>query len=182
MQTPQDSSRSHSFAADSPERPAEQPGGTGDEFQFIIADIPVDGSPASQRGGYTKIHARETRLNFEMRNTREGLPFNRAFIEMDFFVETSLAPRLRHAYLQWGNFLAGRTWTTLTEMRSLPFLLDFAYGDALYGGRTAQIRWQQQANSNINWAVGIEEWNDSAIANVDNLSGMAQSSLPLAPC
>jgi len=83
--------------------------GTGDEYSFETPTIPVEGTPGPQPGSYTKIHARETRFSFEVRNSREGLPFNKGFLEMDFFDEGNTAPRLRHAYLQWGNLLAGQT-------------------------------------------------------------------------
>jgi hypothetical protein len=153
--------------------------GTGDEFQFITPTIPVEGAPGPQPGSYTNIHFRETRFSFEVRNAREGLPFNKAFIEMDFFDESNNAPRLRHAYLQWGNFLAGQTWTTLTVLPQLPFLLDFAYGDAIFGGRAALIRWDQKIDDHWSWAVAIEDWADDAIANPYDLPGTARSEWPL---
>ena len=146
--------------------------GTGDPYQFVTATIPVPGAANSpQPGGYTKVHVKESRFNFEVRNTSENAPFTKVFFEMDFFDESSYAPRLRHAYLQYGNLIVGQTWTTLTEMRSLPFLIDFAYGDALYGGRTPQIRWQQPLGEKFSWAVGLESWNDGAIENPSMLSG-----------
>ena len=153
--------------------------GTGDEFQFVTPTIPVEGAPGPQPGSYTNIHARETRFSFEVRNAREGLPFNKAFLEMDFFDESNTAPRLRHAYLQWGNLLAGQTWTTLTVLSQLPFLLDFAYGDALYGGRTAQLRWDQKIDGNWSWAAAIEDWADDAVANPYDLPGTARADWPL---
>jgi len=73
--------------------------GTGDKYQFITPTIPVEGAPGPEEGSYTTIHARESRYNFEVRNAREGLPFNKAFLEMDFYDESNTAPRLRHAYV-----------------------------------------------------------------------------------
>lgn len=151
--------------------------GTGDEYQFVTTTIPVNGTPPP--GSYSNIHAKETRFSFEMRNTREGIPFNKAFIEMDFFDETSTAPRLRHAYFQWGKFLAGQTWTTLTGLNMLPFLLDFAYGDALYGGREALVRWDQQREGAVSWAVALEDWNADSVDNPFNLPGEARYTFPL---
>jgi hypothetical protein len=153
--------------------------GTGDELQFTTPSIPVKGAPGPQSGSYTNIHARETRFSFDVRNAREGLPFNKGVIEMDFFDASNTAPRLRHAYLQWGNLIAGQTWTTLSVLPQLPFLLDFAYGDALYGGRAAQIRWDQKIDANWSWAVAIEDWVDDAVANPYDLPGKARSEWPL---
>ena len=153
--------------------------GTGDEYSFVTPTIPVEGAPGPQPGSYSKIHTRETRFSFEVRNSRAGLPFNKGFLEMDFFDENNTAPRLRHAYLQWGNLLAGQTWTTLTFLSQLPFLLDFAAGDALYGGRTAQVRWDQKMSDNWSWAVALEDWQDEAIANPYDLQGTARSDWPM---
>jgi hypothetical protein len=151
--------------------------GTGDEFSFVTPTIPVNGVPPG--GAYSNIHARETRFSFEMRNEREGLPFNKAFIEMDFFDEGSTGPRLRHAYFQWGNFLAGQTWTTLSQLDMLPFLLDFAYGDALYGGRQALVRWQQKESDRFSWAVALENWNSEGVENESGVPGVARYTIPL---
>ena len=153
--------------------------GTGDEFQFVTATIPVPGAPGPQPGSYTNIFARESRFSFEVRNGREGLPFNKGFLEMDFYDENNFAPRLRHAYLQWGNLLAGQTWTTLTVLQQLPFLLDFAYGDAIFGGRTALVRWEQKVNDHWSWAAALEDWPDESIANPYDLAGTARSDWPL---
>ena len=155
--------------------------GTGDPYQFIVSGIPVDGAANSpQPGSYTQIHAKETRFNFEMRNVSPDLPFNKAFIEMDLFNYDSPGVRLRHAYFQYGHLIVGQTWTTLTEMRALPFLVDFAYGDSLYGGRAAQVRWEQPVSDSFSWAIGIEDWNDGAIDNsAGSLAGTARARLPL---
>ncbi|MEE4264067.1 MAG: hypothetical protein V2I56_15370, partial [Desulfobacteraceae bacterium] len=115
----------------------------------------------------------------EVRNARDGLPFNKGFLEMDFFDLKNTAPRLRHAYVQWGNLLAGQTWTTLTVLSQLPFLLDFAYGDALYGGRAAQLRWDQKVDNNWSWAAAIEDWPDNAVGNPYNVPGTARAEWPL---
>jgi hypothetical protein len=153
--------------------------GTGDEFQFVTPTIPVKGAPGPQPGSYTNIHARESRFSFEVRNARDGLPFNKGFLEMDFFDLKNTAPRLRHAYVQWGNLLAGQTWSTNTVLAQLPFLLDFAYGDALFGGRYAQIRWDQKIDDNWSWATAIEDWPDNAVANPYDLPGTARAEWPL---
>ena len=154
--------------------------GTGDHYQFTTATIPVEGASNSpQPGGYTQVHARESRFNLELRNTSENAPFTKVFFEMDFFDESSYSARLRHAYFQYGNLIAGQTWTTLTEMRSLPFLIDFAYGDALYGGRAAQVRWQKRVNDRFSWAVALEDYDNGAIENPGTLAGTARSWTPL---
>jgi opacity protein-like surface antigen len=154
--------------------------GTGDRFQFTTATIPVDGASNSpQPGGYTQVHAKESRFNFEVRRDIENAPLTKVFFEMDFWDESSYSPRFRHAYFQYGNLIVGQTWTTLSELRSLPFLIDFAYGDALYGGRTAQVRWQQPVNDRFSWAVALEDYDSGGIENPNALAGTARSWTPL---
>ncbi|MBW2508626.1 MAG: hypothetical protein JRE81_08355 [Deltaproteobacteria bacterium] len=155
--------------------------GTGDPFQFVTATIPVPGDPDSpQPGGYTQVHAKESRINFELRNTGEKAPFTKIFFEIDFFDEQNpVGVRLRHAYFQYGNLIAGQTWTTLSFLTTLPFLIDFAYGDALYGGRDFQVRWQQPVNDRFSYAVALENFNFRAIGNPSDLPGTARTWLPL---
>ena len=152
--------------------------GSGDPSQFLISQIPVNGSP--QSGSYSEFQMRETRFNFEVRNTSSGQPESKFFTEFDFFEgSNSSNPRLRHAFFQYGNLLVGQTWTTLTELRQLPLFLDFAAGDSLFGGRTVQVRWEQEIDSQFDWAIALENFNDSGISNPSGLSGTARSRLPL---
>lgn len=58
-------------------------------------------------------------------------------------------------------------------------MLDFAYGDALYGGRNAQLRWEQKIDDNWSWATAIEDWSDDAVSNPYEVSGEARSDWPL---
>ena len=152
--------------------------GSGDSSQFLISEIPVDGNP--QPGSYSEFQMRETRFNFEVRNTLPGEPESKFFTEFDFFGgSNSSNPRLRHAYFQYGNLLVGQTWTTLTELRQLPLFLDFAAGDSLFGGRTVQIRWEQEIDRNFDWAIALEDYDDSGIENPNGLFGVARANFPL---
>jgi len=153
--------------------------GTGDKTQFLISQIPVEGSPEAGRSGYFNMFVRETRFNFDVRKSEPGGPPAQFFLEMDFFDESSFSPRLRHAYLVYGNLLVGQTWTTVTDLASLPFTIDFAAGDALFGGRTPQVRWQQQVGPNWSWAVGLEQLQTSGIYNPRGLGGGASPQLPV---
>ena len=127
--------------------------GTGDEYQFLIAQIPVDGSPEAEGTGYFNMFVRETRLNLDVRKSGSDGPPGQFFLEVDFFDTSSFSPRLRHAYIVYGNLLVGQTWTTIVELASLPFTIDFGAGDALFGTRTPQVRWQQNVNSSWSWAI-----------------------------
>lgn len=64
-------------------------------------------------------------------------------------------------------------------LESLPFMIDFASGDALFGGRTTQIRYQKKISSNVKIALGIESLDYLGIENTDSLAGYASAQLPL---
>lgn len=67
----------------------------------------------------------------------------------------------------------------MSELRQLPLLLDFAAGDSILGGRTEQIRWTEQSkDKTFGWAVSLENFNDNAIYNPNNISGQARSDFP----
>jgi hypothetical protein len=153
--------------------------GAGDKYQFLIGQIPVDGTPEADRSGYFNMFVRETRFNIDIRSSGSDGPAQQFFLEMDFFDESSLAPRLRHAYVVYGDLLVGQTWTTVVELASLPFTIDFAVGDAVFGTRTPQIRWQQDLDSNWSWAVGLEMLQDSGIYNPLDLAGSASPQWPV---
>jgi len=151
--------------------------GTGDEYQFLISQIPVSGTLEDGRAGYFNMFVRETRFNFDVRKSEGEYP-QKFFLEMDFFDESSFSPRLRHAYYQYGHLLVGQTWTILTELRAINYMLDFAYGDAIFGGRSVQVRWEQPINEQWSWMAGLENLSDPAIDS-QGAVGVASSKYPL---
>ena len=91
----------------------------GSEDSFDTRTIPVDGS----EGTNSNIHAKETRLNLDIRGMAEEREL-RMFLETDFY-GTSSALRLRHAYGSWGGLLAGQTWSTFVDEDNMPRTIDF---------------------------------------------------------
>ena len=154
--------------------------GNGDPYQFVLGEIPVNGSPPG--GSYNQINIRESRTNFEIRNVDSRYKIDKFYLEFDFWDgkdQTNF--RLRHAYMQVGQLLAGRTWSIITELRALPLILDFAAGDALLGGRTEQIKWDgDKIFGAVDWAVGLESYDDAAILTPDTLEGdgLARANAP----
>jgi hypothetical protein len=157
----------------------------GDRFEFELATIPVEGTPEAALNGRTTFHAKESRIGFDFRTTARNekrdweFPLQ-AFLEIDFFEdreELSRQPRLRHAYGVVGRILAGQTWTISVDLEALPGTIDFADGDALYGDRVAQVRWQDRLGKNLRWAVGMED-PKSDIGNPADLGGQDRPSLP----
>lgn len=152
--------------------------GTLDNSQFLMSTIPVEGQPEYGNSGYVNFFAKESRFNIDVRRIEKGKVPLKLFIEGDFFSsETHF--RLRHAYMVVGNFIIGQTWTTLSFLEAMPNMIDFAAGDALYGGRAVQVRYQKKVSKNILFAVGLEQLSFLGIENPDNLKGQATRKLPL---
>lgn len=152
--------------------------GTLDSTQFLMRTIPVAGTPEYGGDPYFDAFARESRFNLDIRRVMPGAPPLRGFIEGDFFSEGNDF-RLRHAYITAGNFIAGQTWTTLSFLKSLPYMIDFGAGDALFGGRAAQLRYQRTLNDRWNFSVALEDLQFLGIQNADGVPGRATSQLPL---
>ncbi|MFD1315138.1 DcaP family trimeric outer membrane transporter [Namhaeicola litoreus] len=151
--------------------------GTTDKTQFLMSTIPVKGTPEYADDGYINFMARETRFNFDVRRTSGKVPL-RLFIEGDFWSAGNQL-RLRHAYVVAGDFIVGQTWTTLSYLESLVTLIDFAAGDALFGGRTTLVRYQKKINEHWKVAAGIENLDFLGIENPDMVGGKSSLQLPL---
>jgi hypothetical protein len=157
----------------------------GDRFEFELATIPVEGTPEAALNGRSTLHAKQSRIGFDFRatarNEKRGWEFPlQAFLEIDFFEDRedlARQPRLRHAYGVVGRFLAGQSWTISADLEALAGTIDFAGGDALYGDRVAQVRWQDRAGKNLTWAVGFED-PKSDIGNPFDLDGEDRPSMP----
>ncbi len=152
--------------------------GTRDKNQFLMRTIPVEGQPEYGNEGYTSFFAKETRINIDIRRMDEDKLPLQAFVEGDFF-STSNQFRLRHAYISAGDFIIGQTWTTLSFLESMAFMIDFAAGDALFGGRSVQIRYQKQVSNSVKFYAGLEYLSALGIENPNNLAGEANIQYPL---
>jgi len=152
--------------------------GTLDRNQFLMATIPLEGTPEAANSGYVSLFARETRFNIDVRRIEKDRPPLRLFVEGDFWSAGNQF-RLRHAYVVFGNFIAGQTWTTLSILESLVYTIDFAAGDALFGGRATQLRYQGRLNDHWKLAVGVESLDFMGIENPSGLAGGPSAALPL---
>jgi hypothetical protein len=143
----------------------------GSEDSFDPRTIPVDGS----EGTNSNVHAKETRLNLDIRGMVEEREL-RMFIETDFYGSSSVL-RLRHAYGSWGGLLAGQTWTTFMDDDNLPRTIDFEAPMAFAQVRQAQARWTQKLGAPVTWSVAVED-NKSAIVVPTNRPGKAEYPSP----
>ncbi|MEG3079190.1 DcaP family trimeric outer membrane transporter [Halomonas sp. 5021] len=100
-------------------------------------------------GSRTSFSARQSRLNVGTATPLAGDTL-KTFVEMDFygadgeaneFVSNSYAPRLRHAYGSWGNWLAGQTWSTFMDLNGLGEVDAFGQHASVIFVRQAQLRY-----------------------------------------
>ena len=101
-------------------------------------------------------------------------------VEVDWFFDSPAMrynTRLRLAYGVIGRLLVGQSWTTSGDLSTLPGTIDFSSGDALYGGRATQIKWQDKINKNFTYAVALED----AGFQIDNIFNQAGESRPMTP-
>jgi hypothetical protein len=125
---------------------------TGDPDQFLVSELPTTGAD-----NQFHLHARQTRINFEVRRPTDNLGPLRILIENDFFGSGgSTNFRLRHAYAQVSNVLGGYTYSTFMDADALPNTLDFAGPGGAVFLFTPQLRYSAKLGGDTNLAVAIE--------------------------
>jgi DcaP outer membrane protein len=78
-------------------------------------------------------HAKQTRINFGTDTILDGGDKVSTRFEIDFFgsslgnqrVTNTYAPVMRHAYVQWREWLVGQTWSNFQDAAVLPDAVDF---------------------------------------------------------
>ena len=143
----------------------------GSEDSFDPRTIPTDGS----EGTNSNVHAKETRLNLDIRGMAQGREL-RMYIETDFYGSSSVL-RLRHAYGSYGGLLAGQTWSTFMDEDNMPRTIDFESPMAFASVRQAQARWTQKLGGKVTWSASIED-NKSAISLPAGVPGKAEYPMP----
>lgn len=75
--------------------------------------------------------------------------------------------RLRHAYAEWGDLLAGQTNSTFMDGDAFPNVIDYWGPTGMVYLRNPQIRWTPYRTSTSNFAIAIEKpSNDIDIGNI----------------
>lgn len=124
--------------------------GSNSDFDryFYPRSIPV-GKAADSATDKLAFTAKQSRLFVK---TRTGTPLGdlKIHLEGDFYgdggnqvVSNSSTWRLRHAYGEIGNLLAGQTWSTFMDAGALPETIDFGGPAGQIFIRQAQVRWTQ---------------------------------------
>lgn len=140
----------------------------GSQDRFIVGSIPTD--PDVRGDSEAALTASQSRLNFELREDSDLGQF-RAFIEGDF-AGTGDSFRLRHAFGQYGQVLAGKTWSTFMDTEASPEEVDFEGINGRLNARRTQFRYFPEIGQQWRMAVALED------PGVSVLNGEGLSQIP----
>ena len=123
--------------------------------RFIVGSIPPDGESAAGARTGTVVTATASRVNLE---TREQTRYGdlRTFLEADF-KGSGETFRLRHAYGQFRDLLAGKTWTGLMDLDSSPEDVDYEGLNGQVFRRQAQIRYFPEFGKDLKMRISFED-------------------------
>lgn len=145
----------------------------GSTDSFDPRTIPTDDS--GEPGDSTRIHARQTRFNLDIRGPTDAGDF-RAFFEGDFYGDKN-SFRIRHAFGSVGGVLGGQTWTTFMDEDAMPETIDFETPVAYPMIRQGMVRWTQPLEDGSYWAVALED-PDSDVLAPTGVQGETDEPLP----
>ncbi len=145
----------------------------GSTDSFDPRTIPTDDE--SNPGTANRIHARETRVNLDLRGPTSIGPF-RAFVEGDFFSDQN-GFRLRHAYGTVGPVLGGQTWSTFMDEDAMPQTLDFESPIAMPLIRQGLIRFTHDFEDGSYAAIAVED-PDSDVLTPAGVAGEVEEPTP----
>jgi len=127
----------------------------GTDDRFVTGLIPVGASSSTTDDGEVAVSARQSRLGIEIRDSTSYGPL-RAFIEGDF-AGTGDTYRLRHAFGQFRQVLAGKTWSTMVDNRATPEEIDFEGINGRIQARQPQIRYFPSFGRDMDLLIGLED-------------------------
>lgn len=129
---------------------------------YIPSATPIGGDDSTQ----TDLTAQATRLGVTAQRQVNGKTLT-GYMEMDFLgsaqgnelVSSSFSPRLRRAYIDYGNWRIGQEWSTFQNTSAIPESASFlVLSDGMVFVRQAQIRY-----TNGNFQLAIENPNTTSL-------------------
>ena len=125
---------------------------------FVTSEIPTT-QVTDVKFQRFHISANQSRLGFGFKFPKAGKNIS-ALLEGDFLSSFKGAHayfRLRHAYLTFGEFIIGQTWTNFGDVSAGPNTLDLEGPNSMPASRVAQIRWRRQLTNKLTLILAIEE-------------------------
>jgi hypothetical protein len=116
---------------------------------YVPITIPI-GNAAADEGTDLNAHIKQSRFNFGTDTVLEGGGKVSTRFEIDFYgradgdqrISNGYGPTVRHAYVTWGNWLVGQTWSNFMDVATLPEAADFiGTTDGTTFVRQPQVRW-----------------------------------------
>lgn len=118
--------------------------------------------PANETDGKTSFTAAASRLNFRTQ-THTDYGTVATYVEGHFLPDSKF--NLRHAYGEYGPFLAGKTWTNFMHFLGVPRTVKLGAPKGYAIGRPEQVRYTHQAGPNT-FAVALENADQSSVSPV----------------
>ena len=134
--------------------------GIGPMRDIYVPSLVQTGAEDDDLGGRFDAHAKQSRFRFTTNTPVDGENSVTGVLEFDFLLTSggderlsnSYVPRLRHAYLQYGNWLVGQTWSTIMDLGALVDSVDFiGTTDGVAFTRQPQIRY-----TNNGFSIALE--------------------------
>jgi hypothetical protein len=123
----------------------------GTDDRFIAGSIPV---PQQESDPSAAMTVSQSRLNWDLRDQTE-YGVMRAFIEADF-AGVGDTFRLRHAFGQYRDILAGKTDSTFMDSQASPEELDFEGINGRINVRQPEIRYFPVIGKDLNMRIALE--------------------------
>jgi hypothetical protein len=123
--------------------------------RFIVGSIPVTPNDQQSVAAETSLTANQTRVNFDYRQRAKGESL-RAFVEGDFFGDANTF-RLRHAFGQYKDLLAGKTWSAFYDAEASPEEVDFEGINGHVLLRQTQVRYFPKIGEDLQLMVSLED-------------------------
>ena len=136
-------------------------GGAASRLYNQINTVPLKG--VNERSDEAKSSLSATRLGFDFKTPTQGKDVT-GKLEVDFFGGPNLdSLRIRHAYVNYGQWLIGQTWSNFAMPDYMPETID-ALG--YVGGsikRTPQVRYTHRLSPETNVVSSVEDPKDPTI-------------------
>lgn len=137
-------------------------GGAAARLYNQISSVPLHG--VNERSDEFKSTLSATRLGLDFKTPTQGKEVT-GKLEVDFLGGANFDNlRIRHAYVNYGNWLLGQTWSNFAVPDYMPESID-ALG--FVGGavkRTPQVRYSHRLNPETNLVSSIEDPKDTSIS------------------